>query len=133
MLALGIKKKNIICVPGNHDAQRSWIMEKKTVYDPVVSQSFTEESFNDLIGDELSSVLLEKFRNYYTFMLTNMEHTEYNCNLVGYPEELNSEWSVYCLNSCLTSFAGVDDANYPTLKNDERHLNIDTRRLREWV
>jgi len=133
MIHLGIKKKNIICVPGNHDVQRSWIKDKMTVYAPVVSQTFTEESFNDLIGDNLSSVLLEKFRNYYTFMLSTMEHNEYNCNLVGYPEELNPEWSVYCLNSSLTTFAGIEDTKYATLKNDERHLNIDTRRLREWV
>lgn len=133
LMTFGIKKKNIVCVPGNHDVQRSWIKDKMTVYAPVISQTFTEETFNDLIEDELSSVLLEKFRPYYNFMMTNMERNEYNCNLVGYPEELNSEWSVYCLNSSLTSFAGIGDAGYPTLKNDERHLNIDTRRLREWV
>lgn len=132
-LSLGIKKKNIICVPGNHDVQRSWIKDNMAIYAPVASQSFTEESFNDLIGNEHSKVLLEKFRNFYIFMMANMEHNEYNCNLVGYSEELNSDWSVYCLNSSLTSFAGINDASYPTLKNDERHLNIDTRRLREWV
>lgn len=133
LLQMGVKKKNIICVPGNHDIQRSWVKDKMTVYGPVASQTFTEESFNNLIGDELSSVLLEKFRNYYSFMLTNMEHNEYNCNLVGYPEELNSEWSVYCLNSSLTSFAGIVEPSFTMSKNDERRLNIDTRRLQEWV
>ena len=133
LLAMGIKKNHIICVPGNHDAQRAWIKDNMDFYAPVVSQAFTEESFNNLIENEKSALLLEKFRNFYTFMLTHMERNEYNFNLVGYQEELNADWSVYCLNSSLTSFAGIEDASYPDRKSDERRLYVDTRRLREWV
>lgn len=52
LTALGIKKEHIICVPGNHDIQRTSIEENKIVYSSIVSQDFTECKFNDLLESE---------------------------------------------------------------------------------
>ena len=49
LMALGIKKEHIICVPGNHDIQRTSIEENKIVYSSIGSQDFTECKFNDLL------------------------------------------------------------------------------------
>lgn len=56
-----------------------------------------------------------------------------NYNDIGYPIELNDDWSVYCMNSSLTSFAGINDCNYPLLKDDKGRLNIGTRKLYQWL
>ena len=53
--------------------------------------------------------------------------------MIGFPIEINEEWSIYCLNSALTSFAGHDWKEYQQLKDDERRLNVDTRNLNDWV
>ncbi len=131
IMAVGIKKNNIICVPGNHDVQRSWIKENIHVYAPVISQNFTEESFDDFVNENNDNLLLHKQFNYSIFMDQMMEREGFN--LIGYPVELNDEWSVYCLNSALTSSAGVKDPEYPQLHIDNGRLNIDTRRLYAWV
>lgn len=131
IMATGIKKKNIICVPGNHEAQRSWIRNNIINYAPVISQTFTEDKFDTYINQQSGDFLLQKFLNYSNFMEHNMEREGFN--LIGYPVELNDEWSVYCLNSALTTFAGVKDDDYPTLQKDDNRLNIDTRRLYDWV
>lgn len=131
IMSMGIKKGNIICVPGNHDVQRSWIKMNKMIYAPVVSQEFTEESFNSLTHSDSGKLLLEKFQNYADFMVNEMGRD--GLNLIAYPVELNDEWSVYCLNSALTSFAGVKEDDYPLLQNDNNRLNVDTRLLYEWV
>lgn len=131
IIAAGVKKKNILCVPGNHEAQRSWIRKNIIGYAPVISQSFTEDKFDTYINQESGDFLLQKFLSYSNFMEHQMECDGFN--LIGYPVELNDEWSVYCLNSALTSFAGVKNDDYPLLQKDENRLNIDTRRLYSWV
>ena len=131
IMATGIKKRNIICVPGNHEAQRSWIRKNIVNYAPVVGQNFTEEKFDNYINQESGDFLLQKFLNYSNFMEHTMERNGFN--LIAYPVELNDDWSVYCVNSALTSFAGVKDDDYPTLQKDDNRLNIDTRRLYDWV
>ena len=131
IIAAGVKKKNILCVPGNHEAQRSWIRKNIIGYAPVISQSFTEDKFDTYINQESGDFLLQKFLSYSNFMEHQMERDGFN--LIGYPVELNDEWSVYCLNSALTSFAGVKNDDYPLLQKDENRLNIDTRRLYSWV
>ena len=131
IMATGIKKKNIIIVPGNHEAQRSWIRENIITYAPVISQTFTEDKFDTYINQQSGDFLLRKFLNYSNFMERTMERNGFN--LIGYPVELNDDWSVYCLNSALTSFAGVKSDEYPLLQKDDNRLNIDTRRLYDWV
>lgn len=132
LMALGIKKEHIICVPGNHDIQRKSIEENKIVYSSIASQDFTECKFNDLLENETQSNLLtKKFENYETFLKEKLECPYYNS--IGYQIELNDEWSVYCLNSSLTSFAGIDDSDHPLLKDDKGRLNIATRALYQWV
>ena len=65
LLALGVPKDHVVCVPGNHDIQRKKIQEKKTLYVSLVDQVFSEDEFNDLVESENQvSVLADKFDNY---------------------------------------------------------------------
>ena len=132
LLALGVPKDHVVCVPGNHDIQRKKIQEKKTLYVSLVDQVFSEDEFNDLVESENQvSVLADKFDNYKSFLTEKLDVSNYNN--IGYQVKLNDEWSVYCLNSSLTSFAGLDDNNHPLLKDDKGRLNIATRALYKWI
>ena len=131
LVSYGISLEKIICVPGNHDCQRQWIIDHKETYGPIVNQSFTEDRFNNMINEQSGRVFLEKFVNYKSFVEQYLPNIKQN--LIGFSVEINEEWSLYCLNSALTSFAGYEWNEYPQLKNDERRLNVDTRNLNDWV
>lgn len=131
LINYGIDRSKIICVPGNHDIQRSWINKNISIYAPVINQQFTEETFNNIINSSQSSIITQKFENYGKFIKNYLG--EDKANLVGFPMELNDEWSLYCMNSALTSFGGIDSKDYPLLKEDNKKLNVNTRSLYEWL
>lgn len=131
LMSYGISPEKIICVPGNHDCQRQWIIDHKETYGPVVNQSFTEDRFNNMVNEQSGAVFVEKFANYNSFVEQYLPNVKQN--LIGFSVEINEEWSLYCLNSALTSFAGYEWNEYPQLKDDERRLNVDTRNLNDWV
>lgn len=131
LITYGISSEKIICVPGNHDCQRQWIIENRETYAPVVNQRFTEDRFNNMINGQQGAIFLEKFSHYKKFTEQHLPNSHQN--IIGFPVEINEEWSIYCLNSALTSFAGYEWDEYQQLKDDERRLNIDTRNLNDWV
>lgn len=131
LITYGISSEKIICVPGNHDCQRQWIIENRETYAPVVNQRFTEDRFNNMINGQQGAIFLDKFSHYKKFTEQHLPNSHQN--LIGFPVEINEEWSIYCLNSALTSFAGYEWDEYQQLKDDERRLNIDTRNLNDWV
>lgn len=131
LIAFGIDKNKIFAVPGNHDCERQWIIDNRDVYAPVVDQNFTEDRFDDVINSSQGALFTEKFRNYSNFINHYLPNSRYNP--IGYPVELNEEWSLYCLNSALTSFAGYEWSEYSHLKDDERKLYVDTRKLNDWL
>lgn len=114
LVSYGISSEKIICVPGNHDCQRQWIIDHKETYGPIVNQNFTEDRFNNMINGQSGDVFLEKFANYKSFVEQYLPNAKQN--LIGFSVEINEEWSLYCLNSALTSFAGYGWSEYPQLK-----------------
>lgn len=131
LITYGISPEKIICVPGNHDCQRQWVIDNRECYAPIVNQNFTEDRFNNMLNGQQGNIFLEKFGNYKKFA---EQYLPNSCNnLIGFPIEINEEWSIYCLNSALTSFAGHEWNEYQQLKDDERRLNVDTRNLNDWV
>lgn len=126
LITMGINRDRIICVPGNHDIQRSWINENKLIYTPMVDKQYGECDFNDLVENPNSvRFLTEKFDNFSNFIKEDISISNYNPILYNY--ELNDDWSIYCLNSSLTSYAGIDK------KNDIKRLNLYTRKLYQLV
>lgn len=84
-----------------------------------------------MVNEQSGAVFVEKFANYNSFVEQYLPNVKQN--LIGFSVEINEEWSLYCLNSALTSFAGYEWNEYPQLKDDERRLNVDTRNLNDWV
>ena len=130
LITYGISAEKIICVPGNHDCQRQWVIDNRETYAPVVNQKFTER-FNNMINGTQGTIFIDKFNNYKQFVERYLPNSKQN--LVGFSVEINEEWSLYCLNSALTSFAGYEWNEYPQLKDDEKKLNLDTRNLNDWI
>lgn len=69
-----------------------------------------------MINGTQGTIFIEKFANYKQFVERHLPNSKQN--LIGYPVEINEEWSLYCLNSALTSFAGYEWNEYPQLKDD---------------
>ena len=89
LITYGISNEKIICVPGNHDCQRQWVINHKETYAPVVNQKFSEDRFDNLINEQQGTIFTEKFANYKLFVdhyLPNSKH-----NLVGFSVEINEE------------------------------------------
>lgn len=122
LITYGIPAEKIICVPGNHDCQRQWVIDNRETYAPVVNQTFTEDRFDNMINGQQGIIFTEKFANYKNFVEHHLPNSSQN--LIGFPVEINEEWSLYCLNSALTSFAGYEWGEYLQLKDDERRLNV---------
>ena len=131
LISYGVSKRNIICVPGNHDAQREWVVENIDLYAPFISRQYNESKFNDLVNGNQSSMFADKFKNYSDFVTGKLEIPKFD--VIGFPVEINADWSVYCMNTALSTFTGLDNNEYPQLKDDMRRLNVDTRRLYEWL
>lgn len=69
LLDFGIPKEHIICVPGNHDIQRTKIEEKKFLYTAFLNRKITEGDFNDFIENQDNKTLLvNKFENFEYFI-----------------------------------------------------------------
>lgn len=132
IVSLGIPLSHIFCVPGNHDVQRDWINKHKAIYAPMVSKGFNENTFNNLVeDDEQNSVLTDKFSHYTNFTKSILDISTYNP--AGYSVEIGEDWSLYCLNSSLTSFGGIEDKDYLSLKDDKGKLYGYTRGLYDWA
>ncbi|MBQ2882336.1 MAG: metallophosphoesterase [Alphaproteobacteria bacterium] len=131
LISYGISKEKIICVPGNHDCQRQWVIDNKEIYAPIVNQLYSEDRFNNMIKTQQVVLFTEKFANYRHFIEKYLPNPRYN--LIGFSMEINDDWSLYCLNSALTSFAGYEWSEYPQLQYDERKLNVETRNINDWV
>ena len=101
------------------------------MYTAFLSRNIKEGEFNDFLEKQDKTLLTDKFENFGSFLSQKLGCANYDS--IGYHMELNDEWSVYCMNSSLTSYAGIDDSQYPILKDDKGHLNIATRGLYNWV
>ena len=114
-----------------HDCQRQWVIDNKEIYAPIVNQLYSEDRFNNMIKTQQVVLFTEKFANYRHFIEKYLPNPRYN--LIGFSMEINDDWSLYCLNSALTSFAGYEWSEYPQLQYDERKLNVETRNINDWV
>lgn len=131
LMRMGINKDRIFVVPGNHDVERAWITRKKLEYAPFIKQSFNEKKFNDFV-EENPDYLVEKFTNYLSFA-NRLGLCDVPNIGIGYSAEINDEWSIYGINTALTSFAGVYDEENPELQMDAKRLQLFTRDLYNWV
>ena len=121
---MGLARDARLVVPGNHDLDRDlvagFLQEYKDIHE---ERSKTEPAFNDFMST--SNELHAKFDNYAKFLACFAEHNDELCR-TGWGRQIADDISVYCLNSALCSFGGLEKIN------DEGQLAIYTRGLVDW-
>ena len=121
---IGLSKERRFIVPGNHDVDQDIVKKKLSELKKVTyTYNKSERKFNDFITE--NEIFDGKFDNY---MLFESDFAKYGINYssIGKGWEIDSNLGVYCLNSAITSFGGVDKIK------DEKELSIGTRYLVEW-
>jgi len=124
MEAMGLPKSARIVVPGNHDIDRNLVSGNLAEYNEVQKRyTKTEATFNDFVSKP--NILTDKFENFELFA---SEFTEYgeSFSRLGWGWDIDNEVGVYCLNTALCSFGGINNIK------DEGQLAIHTRRLVDW-
>lgn len=129
----GIPKSRIIITPGNHDVNRDIIRSKYIVQKGIILQINSEESFNDNLPILKNSVSDEVFQNYVSFENEVSDFGTCTNGIGGQGFELSDKIGVYCLNTSLCSFAGLEDNKTGGPVNDYGSLMIDTRSLHRWI
>ena len=115
---------NILCVPGNHDFNRTIVESEFADHDEIKFKEYQESEFNELVKSK-DGLLQKKFIHYSDFYKNKLNKSSFN--LYGFSELLIPEISVFCLNSALLScggYNGIDDLGA---------LKIETSELNKWI
>jgi predicted MPP superfamily phosphohydrolase len=129
---IGITRNRRICVPGNHDVSRSAIKPFLVMQDGSLSKINDERTFNDTLPQLSKTIFVEKFVNYGSFEAKFANYTCCKEGLGGIGWELEKGIGIYCLNTALCSFGGLEDPTGKIISDKER-LHIDTRSLHRWL
>ena len=128
---LGLTKDKRICVPGNHDVSRIAIKPSLAIQRGAINELKDERTFNDSFP-QLTHLLGNKLENYVAAEKNFAEYTCCNSGLGGAGWELAGGLGLYCLNTAICSFAGMED-NQGKPISDKGNLAIHTRSLYEWI
>ena len=129
---VGFGSHNTIFVPGNHDVDRSYVRSKLITLLGLRDQPLTETTFNDSLTTELQELLLPKFRKYLDWQEQHT-HLSLKGSFAGRGFTVSDSLGIYCLNTALFSFAGLEDPKTGEVIQDEGHLPVETRTLHEWL
>ncbi len=93
---------NVVIIPGNHDLQRSEVIQIKDIYFPMLDKKMNEAEFNNLIHNDRSrDILFSKFNAFNKYASTVMGEV-YNEKSFGI--DLKNGWGLFCLNSAIFFF-----------------------------
>lgn len=114
----------IVCVPGNHDINRTLVENEFSDHEKIKSKEYQETEFNEFVKNK-DNLLQKKFTYYSNFCTTKLVKPQYN--VYGFSELLIPEISVFCLNTALLSFGGYNGIE------DAGELKIETSELNKWI
>ena len=129
---IGLPRERRICVPGNHDISRKILRPLLLIQDGATTAIKDERTFNDNLPQLSETIFSKKFNNYVPCEAKFAYFTCCSGNLGGTGWELSDGIGVYCLNTALCSFGGLEDSSGKTISDKER-LHIDTRSLHRWL
>lgn len=121
---IGITKDFRMIVPGNHDIDRVSVKKNFDEYSSKILENIgTEQKFNNLISDK--DYKDNKFANYVLF---ESDFAKYGIDysIEGKGWNIDNNLGVYCLNTALSSFGGVNDIV------DTGNLAVFTRGVVDW-
>lgn len=122
--------QNMIFVPGNHDIEQDYV-KKRELELSSFKNPIDQTKFNDFVNsqDFKESHLAKKFKNYENFHVRLMGAKD-EFNISGYETSIMNKIDIFCLNTALCSFGGYEGFNDI---GDKRILNVNTRKIREWL
>lgn len=121
--------KNIYCIPGNHDLNRSYINSHKDRYDKWILSEDDDTKFNAAIKDD--EYFTKVFNHFIKFRDTALAVG--NRSIFGYSCNLIPEISLMFLNTAILSNGGLDLAEpQKGFPKDSQNLRIETSGLFEW-
>jgi predicted MPP superfamily phosphohydrolase len=130
--SVGIPQSRRICVPGNHDVARSSLKKSVRSARGSLEALKSEEAFLD----ELSALTANQFEaKFAPYVATEKAFAKYGCcqeNVGGSGWALDDSTGVFCLNTALCSFGGLEDPDSGTALIDKAMLSIDSRTLHKW-
>lgn len=129
---LGFGPHNTIFVPGNHDVDREYTRSKLHSLLGLRDQPLTESTFNDAMRSEIYELLYPKFEKYLNWQERHT-HLSLRESFYGRGFTIFDTFGVYCLNTALFSFGGLENPNTDEDIQDEGHLPVETRSLHEWL
>lgn len=119
-----VPKSQIIITPGNHDLNRNSLSADKNAHNELISLN-SENEINTKLKE--NQYVERKFKPFIQFA-TSILNERINFDIRGFSSDINSEISVFSLNSALSSTGGND--NFP---EDSGNLVIDTSLIYEWL
>jgi hypothetical protein len=128
----GFPRDRRICCPGNHDISQSALKPLLIMQEGTVSTIKNEETFNNQLPQLSKTFFFPKFENYVS---CEKEFAKYTCCHSGHGGagwDLENGVGLYCLNTALCSFGGLEDPQGKTISDKDR-LHIDTRSLYRWL
>lgn len=128
----GIGRPRRFAIPGNHDVSRQALNTLLALHNGALSALHGEGAFNNNLPALTSQYFDAKFQKYRD---CEKQFAEYQCcgtQVGGCGWDLPGDLGVYCLNTALTSCAGLEDENGKKI-TDEKRLCVDTRHLHRWL
>lgn len=129
---MGLGKSRRISVPGNHDVSRVALKPRVKATRGALAALDDEESFLNELPALSKDVFDAKFEPYKAAETQFAEITCCASKVGGAGWELKNNLGVYCLNTALCSFAGLEDPKTGEKINDKGLLALDTRSLYQW-
>lgn len=130
---IGFLKERRIVVPGNHDVSRNPIKSRILTSLGSLSLLNDEESFLGELPSLIEGPFSGKFDDY---IAAEKDFASMNCcqnGIGGDGWEHSKELGIYCLNTALCSFAGLENPKDHSRISDKGILSIDTRKLYQWI
>ena len=121
---IGLTKDFRMMVPGNHDIDRSYIESNFDAHKEKIRNNIdNEHRFNNFVMQHNDSYLI--FDNYFLFE-EDFAGYGIDYSIAGKGWTINESLGVYCLNTALCSFGGVNNVL------DRNNLAICTREIVKW-
>jgi hypothetical protein len=128
----GFSPDHRICVPGNHDISQDVLKPLLSMQKGVLSEMRDERIFNDSFPHFFATYARPKFESYAAFESRFANYNSSASESGGCGWTLPGGVGVYCLNTAICSFAGLEDSSGRPI-SDKDQLMIDTRSLYRWL
>ncbi|WP_420430387.1 metallophosphoesterase [Kordiimonas sp.] len=130
--SLGFRDDFCIFVPGNHDIDRNYVVDRISTISGLQDRPLDETAFNSKIYGEFRDIIFPKFKNFIEWQRDAARYSLTEETFCGAGFSVNEQIGVYVLNTALFSCGGAADEAGETIE-DYGKLAVETRNLNRWL